>query len=225
VTRSRPLLVGVGLLATALGALAVAQLVLPGLAAQRLRDQLAPDGSVQRVTVRAFPAIKLLWGRADSVTVRFSELVVTRARTGDLLARATATGKLLVSIDALTDGPLRLRAVTVRKRGDELDGRAELAGADLRAALPTGFAVQPVASTGGKLLLRAQANLLGVGFAVDALLGARNGALVIEPVGVPFASLASFTVFSDSHLSVQSVAAIPGHDGFTVTASGLLHRT
>ena len=221
-TRSRPLLVGVAALAAVLGALAVAQLVLPGLAARRLRNQLARDGSVKAVTVRAFPAIKLLWGRADSVAVHFTELVATRSRTGDLLARANRTGELFVSADSLADGPLRLHQVVVSKHGRQLDGQASLADADLRAALPPGFAVRPVASGGGRLLLRAQANLLGVGIAVDALLGARDGALVIEPVGVPLASLATVTVFSDPHLSVQSVAAAPRPGGFTVTAVGLL---
>jgi hypothetical protein len=225
VTRSRPLLVGVGVLAAVLGVLAVAQLLLPGLAARRLRDQLTHDGEVQHVTVSAFPAIELLWGRADSVTVHFTRLVATAGRTGDLLARASQTGRLLVSIDSLSEGPLRLHDVTVRKRSGELDGQAALADADLRAALPPGFAVAPVASGAGRLLLRAQANVLGIGLAADALLGARDGALVIQPVGVPLAELATLTVFSDPHLSVQSVGARSTAGGFTLTAVGQLHSS
>ncbi|MFZ0377875.1 MAG: hypothetical protein WAL38_08625, partial [Solirubrobacteraceae bacterium] len=50
--------------------LVVAQLVLPGIAADRLRDQLARSGTVISVKVSAFPAIELLWGDADSVVVR-----------------------------------------------------------------------------------------------------------------------------------------------------------
>ena len=52
--------------------LAVAQLVLPGLAAQRVRSQLDPYGQVESVSVGAFPAIELLWHHADSVSVELA---------------------------------------------------------------------------------------------------------------------------------------------------------
>ena len=41
--------------------LGLSQLFLPGLAEQRVRDQLARSGQVIEVKVSAFPAIKLLW--------------------------------------------------------------------------------------------------------------------------------------------------------------------
>ena len=40
--------------------LLVAQLVLPGIAAQRLRDRLSRSGQVLKVEVDAFPAVELL---------------------------------------------------------------------------------------------------------------------------------------------------------------------
>src|SRR5207248_45620 len=45
--------------------LVVAQLVLPGIAEQRLRDRLSRNGTVIQVHVSAFPAIELLWHHAD----------------------------------------------------------------------------------------------------------------------------------------------------------------
>lgn len=221
-SRSRPLLAGVAVVAALLGVLAIAQLLLPAAAARRLRSRLAADGVVQSVNVRAFPAVELLWGRADSVTVHFASLTATRARTGDLLGRAHQTGALYVTVTTLTDGPVRLRDVSVRKHGNELDARATLAQADLRSALPAGFAVQPVASGNGELELRAQASLFGLGFSVNALLAARNGALVIVPVGIPFGSLATFTVFSDPHLVVEGVGATPQPGGYAISAVGRL---
>jgi hypothetical protein len=53
-----PLLVGLVVI--------VGQLVLPGIAAQRLRDQLARNGQVLSANVHAFPAIELLWHHAES---------------------------------------------------------------------------------------------------------------------------------------------------------------
>ena len=47
--------------------LIVAQLVLPGIAAQRIRDRLSRSGTVLGVQVDAFPAIKLLWRRIVSM--------------------------------------------------------------------------------------------------------------------------------------------------------------
>ena len=63
--------------------LGVAQLVLPGIAAQRIRSQLGRYGQVQSVSVSAFPAIELLWHHADSVSVRLSSF---RRRTAPALA-------------------------------------------------------------------------------------------------------------------------------------------
>jgi len=50
--------------------LIVAQLVLPGIAAHRLRDRLSKSGQVIDIQVSAFPAIELLWHQADRVVVR-----------------------------------------------------------------------------------------------------------------------------------------------------------
>ncbi|MBV8217081.1 MAG: hypothetical protein JO325_01345, partial [Solirubrobacterales bacterium] len=63
-------LIALGLAGVVLVALIAAQLVLPGIAAQRLRDQLSRSGTVLSVSVSALPAIKLLWRHADRVVVR-----------------------------------------------------------------------------------------------------------------------------------------------------------
>ena len=44
--------------------LGLAQLLLPGLAAQRVRSEIGRYGVVHSVSVSAFPAIELLWGDA-----------------------------------------------------------------------------------------------------------------------------------------------------------------
>ena len=50
--------------------LVIAQLILPGIATQDLRDRLAKSGRVLQVEIHAFPAIELLWNDADRVVVR-----------------------------------------------------------------------------------------------------------------------------------------------------------
>ena len=54
----------------------LAQAILPTLAAHRLRGRVARYGTVYSVSVKAFPAIELLWGKADSVEVRAGALSV-----------------------------------------------------------------------------------------------------------------------------------------------------
>ena len=61
-----------GGLAAVLVLFGLAQLILPGIAEQRLRDQLGPHGTVLRVEVHAFPAIELLWHQADRVVIRMA---------------------------------------------------------------------------------------------------------------------------------------------------------
>ena len=80
-------LIALGVVGVVLLVLLIAQLVLPGIAANRLRDQLSKSGTVLSVKVSAFPAIELLWGQAGSVVVRMgryaagaSEIVMAASR-------------------------------------------------------------------------------------------------------------------------------------------------
>ena len=68
--------------------LVLAQLLLPGIAAQRLRDDLQKSGTVLEVKVSAFPAIKLLWHQADSVVVRMGSYRSGVSHLGSTLAGA-----------------------------------------------------------------------------------------------------------------------------------------
>ena len=202
--------------------LVVAQLALPSVAARRLRDELSAHGHVTSVSVSAFPAVKLLWNRADSVTIRMSELHSDVPLSGDLLSRSHDTGKLDVQIATATVGPLAAHDVHVVERNGHLDTHASVSDAELRAALPPGLDVQPVASGGGQLLLRGSASLFGFGISADALLSAQDGNLVIQPVGLPLASLARLTVFADPRIAVEGVGASAYPGGFTFTVSARL---
>src|SRR2546421_9968047 len=70
-----------------LAGLVAAQLLLPGIAENRLRDRLARDGHVDSVHVSAFPAVKLLWGHADRVTVHMASVRTGTGRLSPLPAR------------------------------------------------------------------------------------------------------------------------------------------
>ncbi len=200
---------------------AAAQLLLPGIAEDRIRDRLAHDGRVESVRVSAFPAVRLLWGHADRVTVRMANTRAGVGRLGDLIGRTADAGRVDASTRELDVLTLRLRDAQLRKRGNRLVGEATVTDADLRAALPPGFAVRPVTSADGQLVLRGTATLFGTTISANAVLLAQDGRLKIAP-DVPFGGFAALTVFSDPHVHVDGVGARAAPGGFTLTARGRL---
>src|SRR2546423_13547039 len=113
---SRIIAAGVALAALVLLAV-VAQVVLPGLAENRVRDRLAHDGRVESVQVSAFPAVKLLWGKADRVTVRMASVRTGVGRLGSLIGRTADADRLDGSTRELDVLTLRLRDARLHKRG------------------------------------------------------------------------------------------------------------
>src|SRR2546421_12339437 len=122
--------------AAVIAILVVAQLVLPGIAEQRLRDRLARSGRVIAVQVSAFPAIELLWHHADKVVVRLASYRSNSGHLGSTLDQAADVGKLDASAAELDAGLLKLHDAALTKRGDELVGNARITEADLRSSLP-----------------------------------------------------------------------------------------
>jgi hypothetical protein len=214
-------LAALGAFALVMVVLGVAQLVLPGIAAQRLRDRLARSGNVLQVQVHAFPAIELLWHHADRVVVRMGRYSSSPGPLGATVDQSADVGSLDASAQELDTGLLTLRNARLRKRGNQLTGTAEVTEADLRTSLPILQSVQQVASGNGGLTLRGTATLLGVSATIDATVAPRNGALVVAP-DVPLGGLATITVFENPRIEIESVGASNAPAGFSVTASGRL---
>jgi LmeA-like phospholipid-binding len=208
-------------LAGVLVVLALAQLLLPGIAAQRLRDRLARSGTVLHVEVDAFPAIELLWQHADRVVVRLARYRSSPGALGKLVAQAGDVGSLDASVHELDTGPLTLRDASLTKHGNELTGSARVNEHDIQAAVPFIDAVQPVASTEGQLTLRGTATLLGVSASVDATVAAQDGALIVAP-DVPFGGLATVTLFRNPNIAIENLSARGDAAGFAVTATAHL---
>jgi LmeA-like phospholipid-binding len=195
----------------------IGQLVLPGIAAQSLRDRLQRSGQVLAVHVDAFPAVELLWHQADSIVVKLGRYRSSPSNLAGLLDQARNVDSVTASAAELDTGLLTLRDATLHKRGSELTGNAQVTEADLRAALPALQSVTPVASGNGRLTVRGTATLFGVTASVDVTVSARDGSLVAVP-DVPFGALATIRIFSDPRLDVLSIGASPTAAGFSVTA-------
>lgn len=207
--------------------LVLAQLLLPSIATQRVRERVARYGTVSSVSVSAFPALELLWGRMDNLQVRTSNMHVAVSQIGDLVSSTSASNDLMFSSPQATlmgpsfaGGGLVLNDVRLRKRGTALDSQATLDQASLRSALPAGFQLQPLASGAGAVEVRASGTLFGVPASVDGVITAAEGKLVVVPVGIPFGGLLKITLFSDPRIYIEGIAAAgqPGGYRFTINA-------
>jgi hypothetical protein len=203
-----------GLLAAALVG---GQLVLPRVAERRISHELAKNGDVRRVSVEAFPAIKLLFKRVDRVEIDMAEARAGTGKVAQLLRRTAGARELDARVDRVRVGPLQLRGVALHKDHNRLRGQATVSDADLAAALPRRLALRPVEDPAGELVLEASAGVV----TVRARLSARDGALVIAPEGL-LGGLGSLTVFKESRVHVSEIGSKLGSDGFTLTAGGRL---
>jgi FHA domain len=201
--------------------LGVAQLVLPGVAEQRLRGDLARFGAVRRVHIESAPAIKLLWHRADRV-----EVAIDSYRSGssghtslaDFLSRTRDAGMLDVSVGTLQAQLVTLHDVRLRKQGNVLIGQARLTQHDLSAALPTFFDLRPVSASENGIVAQVSASVLGQRVGVRIAVLADSGRVVVRPEGLPFGSLATITVFDDPRVYVESLGAELHGQDYLLTA-------
>jgi hypothetical protein len=212
IVAARPARIALGVAGTVVVVLVMAQLVLPSIAARIARDQIGKYGTVRSVSVRAFPAIELLWGRAESASVRAGDLSMSVSQLNELLPRTRGIERLDLSASGLHVGPLSLHEVDVRKRGEEVEVRGRIEEADLQHALPAGVRAQLVENGRGAVEVRVSGSLFGVGASMLATLSAHEGKLVAQPQSFPFAGLARLTVFSDPRLFIESVELKPATD-------------
>lgn len=191
--------------AIALG-LGLAQVFLPRIVAGRISARLSRYGSVQSVSVQAWPAVELLWGRADSVKVRARSLTVSPRQTASLLRDARGANDIEVTIATVHEGPLRLSDASLRKHGGALVAEGSMSTADVKSALPEGFGVRLLKSDAGGVEVRASGGLFGLGASVNAVASASEGRLIAHPAGSLLEGI-RITLFSDPHVYVESVGA------------------
>jgi len=186
--------------------LALAQLLLPRLAASTIRSRVARYGDVQSVSVSAWPAIELLWGDAGTVHVHARSLSVTPAQVAALLWEARGTSSMQVSAQRVELSSLKLTDAQLSKHGSALRASARVSEAHVQAALPEGFRLRLLRSEHGEVEVSATGGLFGLSASVDAVAGAVEGKLVAHPLGLLVEAL-HLTLFSNPHVYVEGVGA------------------
>jgi hypothetical protein len=216
----RWLIAALVVVAAVLALLAACQLVLPGIAAGRLRTMLARSGTVRSVSVSAWPAVELLWHHADSATVAMRSWSPAPGGLSGQLGQLSDVGVLRASAGVVRVGAITVHDAWLRSVRGRLVGEGTVRESDLRGAVPFLRSVVPVASAGGALILRGTASVLGlIDGSVDATVRARGGALLLTP-DVPLGGLARLTVFSARGVRITGVSArtVPG--GFVARVVG-----
>jgi DUF2993 family protein len=198
--------IAVGAVAALVLALVLAQLILPRVAASRVSSRVGRYGKVLSVSVSAWPAVELLWGRVGSVHVRAKSLALSPAQAASMLWEAKGASSMDVSAESVRVGKLRVTDARLQKRGDQLSAQAVVSEADAKAALPAGFGVRLLRSEGGEVEVQATGALFGVGASVNAVAQASGGELVAHPLGFLIEGL-KLTLFSDPHVFVEGVGA------------------
>jgi hypothetical protein len=186
--------------------LALAQVLLPRLAASRISSRVGRYGSVISVSVSAWPAVELLWGDIGSVHVRARSLALSPAQVASLLWEARGVASMDLSAHSVKLGSLHVSDASLQKHGSRLSAQAVASEADVKAALPEGFAVRLLRSEGGDVEVQASGALFGVGATVNALAGASDGKLVAHPLGFLIEGF-QLTLFSQPHVYVEGVGA------------------
>jgi hypothetical protein len=196
----------------------VGQLVLPPLVEHIVRGRLAQHGKVQSVEVSAFPAIELLFGDADSVTVKMASYNASESQVGTNLNQAAGVSNLKVTIGTVNSGLVKVNDVSLTKHGDQLMGSAQLTEADLRAAVLVLSSVSTVTSATGGVTVRGSAQIPLVGqVSADANVAARGGRVVLSGEGL-IGSFVHLTVWSDPHVRVESISGATTDSGVRLMA-------
>jgi hypothetical protein len=213
----RALTVGGAALVVAI-ALILSQALLPSIAASRLRSSLSGVARGVHVSVQATPALKLLLGEADKVTLRIGRLRANgRSNLSALLDRSRASTDVYAHVAQLITGSLDLADITFVKQGSRLRGSLDVSRAAVDAALPFGLTTSVSPAAGDALTLSARVKLLGATLQLNAYLEARDGDVQIVPES---SLLPALTVFSDPTVSVDALRVATSGQDYIFAAAG-----
>lgn len=202
--------------------LVVVQLVLPSIAADRLRSSLERNGQDVRVSVSAFPAEELLFGEADSVNVRIGKLVARSQHVGNLLARTANVGSLDARVNQFETNGLTLTHVVLRKQGDSLLASANVSNQAIRKALPFDLTLADAPPGSSGLVIHANVPLFDHSVGAEVGVAAEGGKIVLHPLLPGIAAVLdglNLTLFSNPAVAVDRVWSISTGSGYTLRAS------
>lgn len=207
--------VAIGAVAAVVAVLVLAQLFGPAIAARVVKGKVGRYGTVRSVSVKAWPAIELLWRHAEEVRVQAGALRLSSGQAVGLLGEGSTTAKVYAHAEAVEVDGVRLTDTTFVKDGSKLWAQGAMSAADVARALPPGVQVALVSSAEGRVRVRASGGLFGVSASIEAVAYASDGELAASPVAFPLSAL-KLTLLDNPQVYVEGVharALSPGAGG------------
>lgn len=172
--------------------------------------------------VSAFPAVKLLFGRADRIEIDATIARVETSSLVDELSDSGDVGELDTRIGELQIGLLRLSQVHLTKNADDVTATATITLSELQQALRLLANLRVVTNAGEGILLKGQVSVFGRTLGGQARVLADDGKLVVGLEGLPIGRL---TLVDDERVRITGVGAreVPG--GYRLSIEGVLSRT
>jgi hypothetical protein len=171
------------LLAVVAVALISAQLFLPGAAERRVEDRLERNGGTAHVSLSALPALRLLFGEGDALTVKGSGLRLQPEARSRTLERLDGFDKVSVRLDRIVAGPLDVSSFTLDRAEGQRNYRTSLSGTTSAAKVGSFLGSEAGGAFGGLLGGLAGGSLPGGDAAVPlrmaAVIASRGGRAVV----------------------------------------------
>lgn len=195
----------IGALVTLVVLLVGGQLLLPWIGARVVRSKLG-DPSAE-VTVKAFPAWKMVLGKVDSVDVRSAGVQRSDDELSDLLERSKDVGRITSVVQRMTIGGLELRDVRTRIENGRLQASATMTLAALRAMAPAGTDLTVLPDSGdGVPRFEVAVTILGVTQRIGLAVTAEEGQVVVAPDNA-LGAVFRLTIFENPKLLVEQVTS------------------
>jgi hypothetical protein len=197
------------------------ELLLPPLATHVARDRLSKYGPVESLSVSAFPAVELIWGDVDSMTVKMGSYRATGSKLSTALGQSEQVGNINATIGTLHSGLVTMQNVTASKHGKTFTVSGDLTESDIKSAVPLLTSVRALGESNGALNLAATGSAFGIQASVDVSLFASGGVVEVQAQGL-LSSFVHLTLFSNPRLYITSLSGHATSDGLSVTATGQL---
>jgi len=169
-----------------------------------------------RISVSAFPALKLLFGEADRVTVHVHEMGAASGGTvPELIDRAAAAADVNVTVARLYIGGIPIEGVSLDKRGRSVRLQGTLSRRAVEAVLPGRIAL--VARQDGKQAIGVTLLASGSGKAmsIPARLEVSGGDLRVRPQ-LTLAGDRTVNVFADRRVALEGIRILTAGERFTL---------
>jgi hypothetical protein len=126
--------IAIAVAAVLVSLLVVAQLLLPGRAADDIEERLTEGGGTAEVSIEAVPAARLVFGDGDRIEVRGSDLELDVTEDIEVLDRLDGFDEVDVGLQRMIAGPLDVEEFSLARDGGEvyaLRTRATTTGTEL----------------------------------------------------------------------------------------------